>query len=114
MPQSARLTEGGGCNRYLGNAPLNLETISGGLSLKEIVTTQKEDRAKFETNPADIIFLDICVGGGGVTLTSQLDGCVYNGQTSRTEQSLPSCQNTWSANRYLRYHFQELEINVIV
>ena len=33
MPQSARLTEGGGGNRYLGNAPLNLETISGVLPL---------------------------------------------------------------------------------
>ena len=29
---------GGGCNRYLGNAPLNLETISGGLSLPQMFT----------------------------------------------------------------------------
>ena len=31
MPQSARLTEGGGCNRYSGNAPLNQYKITVGL-----------------------------------------------------------------------------------
>ena len=34
MPQSARLSEGGGCNRYLGNAHLDRETSSGVLPLE--------------------------------------------------------------------------------
>jgi len=41
VPQSARLSAGGGCNRYLGNAQIEVTLISKVLPLNNYAITQK-------------------------------------------------------------------------